>query len=127
MQGSAQLNVKVIDIDRFFDDHVDDIYAPVNIGSGQSTTFDGIYGNSRLEMTFHLYCTDYFFGVSCSTYCHPLNIADVGHFDCGVNGERLCLSGWQDPGNHCLTRKLCKPTVFALTTALYLYHVCSCM
>ena len=108
LQGSLQLYVRVTDIDRWpnRNDRVDDIYVPIIIGSDQSITrtYKGKYGNGRLKLSFHLYCLNDFFGENCSTYCHPINIANGGHFYCGENGERICLPGWQDPGNHCLTR-----------------------
>ena len=108
LQGSAELYVRVTDYDPHnSNDRVDDIYAPISISPAQSTTtrtFVGQYGNGRLGLSFHLACLGDFYGARCSTFCRPIDDVDDGHFACGPNGERVCLPGWQDPGNHCLTR-----------------------
>ena len=78
-----------------------------NLMPGQSTgkkKITGEYGNGRITLSFQLECWDHFYGRNCDVYCRPTNDSR-GHFTCGLNGEIVCLMGWQDPANHCLTRK----------------------
>ena len=108
MQGSALLNVRIVDRDRVTrNDLVDNIDIPIHLNPGQSTprrTYRGVYGRSRFELSFELRCLPNFYGENCLTNCIPTD-NEEGHFGCGPRGERLCLDGWKDPGNHCLTRK----------------------
>ena len=109
VQGSAQLYVRIVDYDKFSkNDHVDNIYIPIRLNPGESTslnTFVGYYKRSSLQLSVRLSCQPNFYGRDCLTYCIPTDRNGIGHFGCGPAGERLCLKGWKDPGNHCLTRK----------------------
>ena len=108
MQGSALLYVRVVDHDLFsIDNLVDNIYIPIRLNPGESITrqtFEGDYRRSRFELSIELSCQPNFYGEDCLTSCVPTD-NESGHFGCGPRGERLCLNGWRDPGNHCLTRK----------------------
>ena len=108
MQGSATLFVRIEDYDLQLSSNnlVDDIYILIHLNPGQSTprrTYEGVYGRGRFELSFELRCQPNFYGEDCLTNCAPTD-NDSGHFGCGPQGERLCLDGWRDPGNHCLTR-----------------------
>lgn len=101
--------VRVHDLDRYSaDDLIDIISVPIsNLMPGRSTgkkKITGEYGNGRITLSFQLECWDHFYGRNCDVYCRPTNDSR-GHFTCGLNGEIVCLMGWQDPANHCLTRK----------------------
>ena len=101
------LYVRITDYDSYNeDDHVGNIYIPIHLNPDESIqrdTYTGGYG--RFELSIQLSCQSYFFDRNCSTYCFPINVDGFGHFRCGPQGERICLKGWRDPGNHCLTRK----------------------
>ena len=104
------LFIEVEDYDSFnADDHVDDIY--VSISRTPSSTFssraayNGVHGNSRIELSFRVQCGRNFYGSNCSTYCVARNDSG-GHYTCGINGERVCLSGWSEPSTSCTTRGL---------------------
>ena len=106
--GSAAFYVRVKDSDSGFDDLVDEIYVPLsNLMPGESTgriRTTGVYGNGKITLDFQLECWNYFYGRNCDRYCRPTDDSR-GHFDCGPNGEIVCLSDWQDPANRCRTRK----------------------
>ena len=107
MQGSFQLYTEVFDVDVFDDSRVDDIYAERSLSPSSSFTgvqsFTGDHG-SRIRLSFRVQCTANFFGSNCAILCVARDDSG-GHFTCGNSGERICLSGWSDPGGNCLTRK----------------------
>ena len=39
-------------------------------------------------------------------YCVATD-SESGHYTCGSSGEKVCLEGWTNPTQHCLTRELC--------------------
>ena len=102
--------IEVEDYDSFnADDHVDDVYVTITLAPSSSFTsrraYNGIHGNSRIELSFRVQCTSNFYGSNCATYCVPRDDSG-GHYSCGVNGQRICLSGWSGPSSGCITRKL---------------------
>ena len=104
-QGSAQLYIQVLDRDRRNKfQGVDDIYVPISLNPNPSlalrTITTGDHNRGTIKLVFTLTCWDNFFGRNCSIFCQPTE-----HFTCSVSGDRVCRSGWQDPGNRCLTRK----------------------
>ena len=109
LQGDVTLYIKVEDYDFFSsDDHVDDVYVPISLvpsSSFSSTTrYNGVNGNSRIELNFRVQCTSNYYGSNCATYCLRRDDSG-GHYTCGSNGEKICLSGWSDPSTDCTTRK----------------------
>ena len=48
-------------------------------------------------------------------YCEATD-SESGHYTCGSSGEKVCLEGWTNPTQHCLTRELC-----------VCVHACVCM
>lgn len=99
--------MRITDYDRISgNDHVGNIYIPIRLNPGgviQQDTYRGGYG--RFELSIQLHCLPNYFDRNCSTFCDPVDIGGVGHFDCGPQGERICLNGWGDPGHDCLKRK----------------------
>ena len=89
------------------DDHVDDIYVDVSLSLTSSFTtannFYGDHGNSRITLKFRVYCNSNYYGSDCATFCVSTD-NNSGHYTCGPNGEKNCLSGWR--GTNCLTRKI---------------------
>ena len=39
-------------------------------------------------------CSDHYFGRDCDTLCRPRD-DQFGHYECGPDGEKVCLEGWQ--------------------------------
>ena len=102
-----RLFIEVEDYDSFnSDDHVDDIYVTISLTPSSSftsrTAYNGVHGNSRIELSFRVQCTTNFYGSNCATYCVARDDSG-GHYSCGSNGEKLCLSGWSDPTTDCTT------------------------
>ena len=108
IQGSAELYVQVLDYDGGGNfQHVDDIYVPISINPGSAAvtrTTTGEYNRGMIELSFQLECWREFYGRNCSIFCRSFDDDVNGHFIC-QNGERVCRTGWKDPGNRCLTRK----------------------
>ena len=103
------LYVRITDFDWLSrNDYVDSIYIPIHLDPGESIprmTYEGSYRRGSLRLSVRLSCQPNFYGRDCLTHCVPTDVANVGHFKCSQNGERQCLKGWKDPGNHCRTRK----------------------
>ena len=106
MQGTVRLFIKVEDDDYNADDHIDDIYVTISRTPSSSFTsrraYYGVHGNSRIELSFRVQCKTNFYGSNCATYCAARDDSG-GHYRCGSNGEKLCLSGWSDPTRNCIT------------------------
>ena len=106
VQGTVTLFIEVEDNDPFFDDHVDDVYATITQSPSSSfssrQTYTGVHGNSRIELSFRIQCTANFYGSNCATHCVPKDDSG-GHYGCGSNGERICLSGWSELARDCTT------------------------
>ena len=100
------LFIEVEDNDLVFDDHVDDVYVTITRNPSSSfssrQTYTGVHGNSRIELSFRVQCTANFYGSNCATHCVPRDNSQ-GHYSCGSNGERICLSGWSEPASDCTT------------------------
>ena len=105
-----RLFIEVEDHDDFEDDdHVDDVYVTITQSPSSSfslgQTYTGIHGNSMIVLSFRVQCAANFYGSDCATHCVPRDDSQ-GHYRCGSNGERICLSGWSGPSSSCTTRKL---------------------
>ncbi len=105
LQGTVRLFIRVDDYDRFnANDHVNDIYVNITLTPSSSFTstraYNGINVISVMELSFRLQCTSNFYGSDCTTYCVARDDIE-GHFDCGPDGEKICLSGWSDPSRNC--------------------------
>ena len=107
IQGTVRLFIEVEDYDSFnADDHVDDVYVTITQSPSSSFSsrlaYTGVHGNSRIELSFRVQCTANFYGSNCATHCVPRDDSQ-GHYSCGSNGERICLSGWSEPVSDCTT------------------------
>ena len=109
IQGSFQFYIQVRDADLFSTQHVDDIYVNKTLNFSSSFTnptyYQGDHGNAMIQLSFRVHCDHNYYGSNCSTFCVHTDDSS-GHYACGANGERVCLSGWRNPNNNCLTRKL---------------------
>ena len=101
-----RLLIEVEDNDLFFDDHIDDVYVTITLTPSSSftsrQTYTGIHGNSRIELSFRVQCAANFYGSNCATRCVARDDSG-GHYTCGSNGQRICLSGWSGPASDCTT------------------------
>ena len=106
VQGTVRLFIEVEDADVFFDDHVDDVYVTItrnpNSSFSSRQAYTGVHGNSRIELSFRVQCTANFYGSNCATHCVARDDSG-GHYRCGSNGERICLSGWSELASDCTT------------------------
>jgi len=92
-----------------------------SFGMQSASTIDSLdlllerdYGNAMIQLSFRVQCDHNFYGRNCSTFCvHTDN--STGHHACGANGERVCLNGWRNPSENCLTRKCILISKLSLT------------
>lgn len=114
-QGGAQVVVEVMDADNprgpSGDDIVDTIIIDVNISLATTFTTPTIYTGAaqyaQMELSFRVMCTENFYGQDCSKFCEARNDS-AGHYTCDAQGNRVCLTGYQDPSSNCT---VCVPAV----------------
>ena len=99
MQGTVKLFIEVVDHDSLSsNDHVDDIYVTITLTPSSSFTsrraYTGIYGNSRIVLSFRVQCMSNYYGSDCATYCVPRDDSE-GHYSCRLNGQKICLNGYE--------------------------------
>lgn len=58
------------------------------------------YVSWKCHFVFRLLCNQYYFGITCATYCRPRN-DNIGHYNCDENGNKHCIPGWT--GEECNT------------------------
>ena len=64
-------------------------------------SYEGLENNADLVARFILACAENFYQSDCSVYCEPQDSDELGHYDCGENGEKLCHLGYIDPASNC--------------------------
>lgn len=109
MQGTVKLYIEVVDYDPYnSNDHIDNVYVTISLMPNSTFTprrqYTGIYRNSRIELSLRLQCSSDLYGNNCTTFCVARNDSE-GHYSCGLNGEKICLSGWSEPSSNCTVRK----------------------
>ena len=96
--------------------------------------YTGMYNKGTISLSFRVSCTENYYGPNCAAFCEPSDnricdengnivcrdthyygtLCDVfcegrndslGHYQCGQNGSKICLEGYQDPDTNCTTRK----------------------
>lgn len=67
-------------------------------------SYRGLESNANLAARFILVCAENFYQSDCSVYCEPQDSDELGHYECGENGEKLCLLGYTDPTSNCTER-----------------------
>ena len=108
LQGMFQLFVNIIEVDPVFNDLIANIFIDMVLNPSESFTSMGTYGTGSggsITLQFKVTCHTNFYGPNCTTFCIDTD-DNTGHFTCGSNGEKLCLTGWSEPSGNCLTRKL---------------------
>ena len=88
----------------------------------------GQEGNSYMTFLFSLSCIANYYGSNCATHCVARDNSG-GHYSCdSVTGVRICLEGWSDPSNNCLTREFSASTGPVVTdNCVHLSNLCSSM
>ena len=118
------------DVDADPDDLVDRVYIDMALSPSSSFTekrfYNGESGRSRLELSFRIRCNTDFYDPNCTTYCQATD-NDSGHFECGTNGEKICLRGWTNITNNCLTRKLWLQALAAPYSCMNTESHCHCV
>ena len=108
-QGAVRLYIKVEDYDSYnSNDDVDNVDVTITLMPNSTFTprqwYTGVYGNSRIELSFRLQCGSNLYGSNCTTFCVARNDSE-GHYSCGSDGQKMCLMGWTEPTNNCTVRK----------------------
>ena len=107
LQGMFQLFVNVIDRDVSYHDLIANIRINLILNPNASFTSLGKYGTGNggsITLQFKVTCNTNYYGHTC-THCTDTD-DNTGHFTCGSNGEKLCLTGWSGPTGNCTSRKL---------------------
>lgn len=80
-------------------------------GEEEGKTEDNVHGGSTLLtvtseqqqtliLSYHLMCTESYFGGNCSVFCEPRD-DQQGHYRCDRLGSRVCLEGYRDSSTNC--------------------------
>lgn len=92
------------------DDLVDKVYiqmSTLTVGSTftAATTYNGSSGAGAITLQFRVLCQYSYYGPNCNTFCQSVDNNTLGHYTCGSNGFKICLPGWKNSTNNCLTRE----------------------
>ena len=92
------------------DDLIDRVFATeINFAISDTftprRTYTGIYGNVQMDLSYRVICQTNYYGSLCTVFCSRRDDSG-GHYECNGAGDRVCLAGWTDLQNNCLTRKL---------------------
>lgn len=68
----------------------------------QTWNSSNVESTQSMKFSYKIECDASFFGDSCTTICTPRN-DDLGHYECGPSGEKICRQGWE--GDFCTKRK----------------------
>lgn len=106
--------MKVRDQDSSFfegydDDNVDELWITRTMNPGSNSgqlRFNGIGDSKVVTLRFAVDCNPNYYGSSCTTHCAARD-DNGGHFTCDNAGQRICIDGWSDASNQCLTGELC--------------------
>ena len=112
LQTSVKVNIEVFDYDGVNPDansnHILDNQA--NLQSPQvSSTFSSNTtvnegGSNVISLSYatRIECDTNYYQSDCSLYCTPTN-DNTGHYTCDTNGNKICLPGYTNTSNNCLT------------------------
>ena len=109
-QGNFQLLVSTEDADSDPDDLIDrNAFNQQLLPTGAWTgvfQVHGYYQAACVAMQFKVSCGQYYYTQSCTVYCKAQDDNVEGHYNCNSEGGKVCLTGWSDPDNNCLTREI---------------------
>ena len=94
-------------------DVIDYLVLDFTLAVGENLTdqiINGRFFGSDVTFTvsLSLSCFTNFYGPDCSTYCHPANSSEMGHYTCLSDGSKQCLPGYQNEATYCTS---CVPAV----------------
>lgn len=98
---------QIIDSERLIEETA---FSGVILPSPEWKTLDHIGKNARITYRVRVQCAVTYYNTTCTTFCRPRD-DQFGHYTCGVEGQKLCLPGWQ--GINCeeaICRPGCDPT-----------------
>lgn len=110
VQVNFQFQIRVNDDDHpDSDDLIDRVFAvetnfPISENFTPRRTYTGNYGNVRFDLSYRAICQTNYYGSTCTVFCIGRDDS-TGHYSCNSNGDRVCLPGWSDLPNNCLTGK----------------------
>ena len=107
-QGGFQLRITIWDDDSDADDLIDEITTDQSLAVSDEFTseddYTGEHGVVIMTLIFRVICNTNYYGSDCRTFCRPRNDS-TGHYTCDEDGNRVCLDGYTDVSNDCLTSK----------------------
>ena len=103
-QGGVQILLAILDMDQdlialFQIDHSGSPILANETEPVPSGEYSAVNGSATLRMSVSVSCTGGFSGPRCD--CMSRNDS-TGHFECDTNGEKVCLTGYQDPASNCI-------------------------
>ena len=92
------------------DDDLDDIFInesrEPNTGFSPTREYLGNNNKVSIQLRYHIYCQDNFYGTDCSTFCLAQDDDVNGHYTCNNDGSIRCRDGFENPSNNCRESKL---------------------
>ncbi|XP_049304879.1 protein serrate [Bactrocera dorsalis] len=107
LQALDMYNTSYPDSERLIEETA---FSGVILPSPEWKTLDHIGKNARITYRVRVQCAVTYYNTTCTTFCRPRD-DQFGHYTCGVEGQKLCLPGWQ--GINCeeaICRLGCDPT-----------------
>ncbi len=91
-------------------DLVTRFYIEISATAGLEFTSTQEYGEDSVGLlgaSYRVSCTEDFYSPDCSVFCRVRDDAQ-DHYTCDGQGNRVCLSGFEDPASNCT--EPCTPT-----------------
>ncbi|XP_065372234.1 protein serrate [Calliphora vicina] len=102
LQALDMYNISYPDSERLIEETS---FSSVILPSPEWKTLDHIGRNARITYRVRVQCAATYYNTTCTTFCRPRN-DQFGHYNCGPQGEKICLNGWM--GDNC-EKAICKP------------------
>eukprot|EP00118_Oscarella_pearsei_P025249 m.307831 g.307831 ORF g.307831 m.307831 type:complete len:343 (+) comp42884_c0_seq1:102-1130(+) len=68
---------------------------------GMSYPQSSSYANQWIVLEWQVVCNEHYYK-NCDVYCEPMDDDTNGHYTCDSEGQKQCVSGYQDPETNCL-------------------------
>ena len=109
LQQRFQFQIRVDDRDFETPDLIDRVFVISNGLAISDTytarqTYTGTYSNVRMDVSYRAICKQNYYGSVCTVFCRGRDDS-TGHYECDSQGQPVCLQGWTNTENNCLTRK----------------------